>query len=172
VRGCERDGGSATRRGAAPDATAQTAQGRTHPIHEGRRDHAAPDDWRRRVANVDHHQRVGLLRRHISVRATHGDVTCIQHKGRRDHAAPDDWRCRVTNVDHHQRVGKTSRHVSERAAHNDAICLRVHSTRGRASESARELQQAGPVDASSMDGVGACRGTRGQPRSRLRGSRT
>ena len=49
------------------------AKGRTYPIQKGRRDHAAPDNWRRRVGNVDHHQRVGIPSRHVSVRAAHRD---------------------------------------------------------------------------------------------------
>jgi hypothetical protein len=49
------------------------AKGNTYPIQKGRGDHAAPDGWRHRIANVDHHQRVGNMRRHVSVRAAHGD---------------------------------------------------------------------------------------------------
>jgi hypothetical protein len=57
------------------------AKGHTYPIQKGRGDNAAPDDWRRRVANVDHHQRVGIPRRHVSVGAAHGDgySLCAQH---------------------------------------------------------------------------------------------
>jgi hypothetical protein len=68
---------SATRRSAVPSQP--RSLGHTHPIKKRRRHHAAPDDWRRRVANVDHHQR--LRRRHVSVRAAHGDGhrLCAQH---------------------------------------------------------------------------------------------
>jgi hypothetical protein len=68
---------------AAPDAIRARASSRphTHPIKKRRRHHAAPDDWRRRVANVDHHKRFGGFTDHVSVRAAHGDGTrlCAQH---------------------------------------------------------------------------------------------
>ena len=57
------------------------AKGHTHPIKKRRRHHAAADGWRRRVADVDHHQRVGTLTRHVGVGATHSDgmSLCAQH---------------------------------------------------------------------------------------------
>ena len=61
---------------AAPDAI--RAPRLTHPIEKGRRDHAAPDDWRCRVANVDHHQRVRHMRRHVSIRAAHNDAKSLR----------------------------------------------------------------------------------------------
>ena len=65
---------SATRRSAVPESTAVAELGRAHPIKKRRRHHTAPDNWRRRVANFDHRQRVGITPRHVSVRAAHGDV--------------------------------------------------------------------------------------------------
>jgi hypothetical protein len=53
----------------------------THPIQKRRRHHAATDDRRCRVADVDHHKRFGGFTDHVSVRAAHGDGTrlCAQH---------------------------------------------------------------------------------------------
>jgi hypothetical protein len=64
---------STTRRSAVPESTAVAEKGRAHPIKKRRRHHAAPDDWRCRVANFDHRQRVGITPRHVSVRAANGD---------------------------------------------------------------------------------------------------
>ena len=64
---------SATRRGAVPESTAVAELGRAHPSQKRRRHHAAPDNWRCRVANVNHRQRVGITPRHVCVRAAHGD---------------------------------------------------------------------------------------------------
>ena len=72
-----------------PRPTALAAPRLTHQIQKGRRDHAAPDDWRRRVAHVDHHQRVRMMRRHVSIRAAHGDGYSVIQKGRRGDAAHD-----------------------------------------------------------------------------------
>jgi len=71
-RGREHDGRCGRKRGALTPS-ARAAPRLTHPIQKRRRHHAAPDGRRRRVANVDHHQRVGLRRHHVGVRAAHGD---------------------------------------------------------------------------------------------------
>jgi hypothetical protein len=85
--------GGADASAARPKPSTRAAPRLTHPIQNGRRDHAAPDGWRRRVANVDHHQRVGLRRRHVSVRTAHGDANslCLQHVSARVHERPRSW---------------------------------------------------------------------------------
>ena len=83
------DGADACR-GARGHPRAQSSRPHTHPIQNGRRDHAAPDDWRRRVANVDHHQRVGILCRHVSVRASHGNGISL----RAQHVRASERECR------------------------------------------------------------------------------
>ena len=72
--------------GARGHPRVQSTRPHTHPIQIGRRDHAAPNDWRRRVANVDDHQRVGITRRHVSVRASHGDAMSLCVHSTRDSA--------------------------------------------------------------------------------------
>jgi hypothetical protein len=78
-RGREHDGRDMPQR-TMPSARASSGP-HTHPIQKRRRHHAATDDWRCKVTDVYHHQRVGPLRRHVSVQAAHGDGTrlCAQH---------------------------------------------------------------------------------------------
>ena len=67
---------------AAPEAIrARKAPGRSHKVQKRQRHHAATDDWRRRVAHVDHHQRFGDNCRNVSVRAAHSNAShlCAQH---------------------------------------------------------------------------------------------
>jgi hypothetical protein len=75
-RGGEHDGRGGRKRDEAQrgaESTAVAELGRAHPSQKRRRHHAAPDNWRCRVANVDHRQRVGITSRHVCVRAAHGD---------------------------------------------------------------------------------------------------
>jgi len=83
-------GGADACRGARGHPCARSTRPHTHPIQIGRRDHAAPNNWRRRVANVDHHQRVGNMCRHVSVGAAHGDAVSL----RAQHVRASERECR------------------------------------------------------------------------------
>jgi len=84
---------------------AQSSRLHTHIIEKRRRHYAATDDWRRRVANVDHHKRVGPLRRHVRVRAAHGDAIslCAQNvrvRARaRAHEGPGSWASKLEGME-------------------------------------------------------------------------
>jgi hypothetical protein len=71
------DGADASATSLRPSSITVAGPRRTHLFKKRRRHHAAPDEWRRRVANVDHHQRVGPLARHVSAGAAYGDENCL-----------------------------------------------------------------------------------------------
>jgi len=73
-----------------PSSTTIAVLRRTHLSKKGWRDHAATDDRRRRVADVDHHQRVGKICRHVSVGAAHGDAISL----RAQHVRVSERECR------------------------------------------------------------------------------
>ena len=76
-RGREHMGGADVCRSVRGHPRAQSTKPHTHRNQKRRRHHSATDDWRRRVANVDHHQRGGIMRCHVSIRAAHSDAPSL-----------------------------------------------------------------------------------------------
>jgi hypothetical protein len=104
---------------------AQSSRLHTHIIEKRQRHYAATDDWRRRVANVDHHKRVGPLRRHVSVRAAHGDAISLGAQNvrvrarARAHEGPGSWASKLEGMEVQLGAGRRT-HPAQKGRRGDA----------------------------------------------------